>query len=42
MVLIIKDICLVLEISVDVPNKNQKESIQRRGGNGPKEEESRR
>ena len=36
MVLIIKDVCLVLEIRVDVPNKNQKESIQRRGGNGPK------
>ena len=36
MVLIIKDVCLVLEIRVDVPNKNQKEYIQRRGGNGPK------
>ena len=36
MVLIIKDVCLVLETRVDVPNKNQRESIQRRGGNGPK------
>ena len=36
MVLIIKDVCLVLEIRVDVPNKIQKESIQRRGGDGPK------
>ena len=31
MVLIIKDVCLVLEIRVDVPYKNQK-----RRGNGPK------
>ena len=36
MVLIIKDVCLVLGVRVDVPNKNQRESIQRRRYHGPK------